>query len=82
MKHYIYILQSEKTGRYYVGSTKDPESRLRKHNKGDVKSTKPYRPWKIIYNKSFDTRNEAEIRERQIKSWKSRDDIERLINKC
>ena len=81
MKHYVYILQSEKTGKYYVGSTSNPESRLIKHNKGDVKSTKPYRPWKIIYINSYSTRREAEFRERQIKSWKSRDDIERLLKK-
>ena len=81
MKHYVYILQSEKTGKYYVGSTSNTESRLIKHNKGDVKSTKPYRPWKIIYINSYSTRREAEFRERQIKSWKSRDDIERLLKK-
>ncbi|MFH1192845.1 MAG: GIY-YIG nuclease family protein [Candidatus Jorgensenbacteria bacterium] len=79
MKHIFYILQSLKSNRYYLGSTEDIEKRLAKHNKGEVKSTKAYRPWKVVYVESFATRQEARRRELQIKSWKKREAIERLI---
>ena len=45
--HYLYILQSEKTGRYYVGVTSDIKRRLREHNSGSVRSTSFYKPWVI-----------------------------------
>ncbi|MDP2918981.1 MAG: GIY-YIG nuclease family protein, partial [Dehalococcoidia bacterium] len=31
---YVYILQSEKSGRYYIGSTGDIPTRLAQHNAG------------------------------------------------
>jgi len=30
--HFVYILQSEKTGKYYVGQTEDVQARLARHN--------------------------------------------------
>jgi len=42
---YFYILKSEKTGKYYVGSTENFENRLKMHNFGKVKSTKNSKPW-------------------------------------
>jgi putative endonuclease len=62
---------SEKNGSYYVGSTKDTDIRLIKHNKGQVSSTKSFRPWKIIYTEEFKSLSGARKRERQIKSWKN-----------
>ena len=47
--HFVYILKSEKNGRLYIGCTNDLRKRLRKHNSGLVRSTKPYLPWEIVY---------------------------------
>ncbi len=68
--YYVYILESEKSGRHYIGSTANLERRLAEHNEGKVKSTKRYRPWKIIYTEEFSTKTEALKRERKIKSYK------------
>ncbi|MCX6757823.1 MAG: GIY-YIG nuclease family protein [Candidatus Nomurabacteria bacterium] len=76
---YIYILNSIKNGRYYVGSCEDINIRLTRHNKGLVKSTKFYIPWKIVYTEEYKTLSEARKREYQIKSWKKRSEIEKLI---
>ncbi len=38
--YFAYILQSEKTSRYYTGSTAELDSRLKKHNNGDTVSTR------------------------------------------
>lgn len=76
---YTYILQSEKNGRYYVGSCNDVNERLKRHNNGSVLSTKGYLPWKVIYTETYQTLSEARKREYQIKSWKKRSAIESLI---
>lgn len=76
---FVYILNSIRTGRYYIGSCIGIQERIKKHNSGIVKSTKHYLPWKLIYQESYQTLSEARKRELQIKNWKSRLAIERLI---
>jgi putative endonuclease len=63
-----YILQSESTGRYYVGSTEDLPNRLSEHNSGEGKSTRSGVPWRVIWTEEFTTRSDAGKRERQIKA--------------
>jgi putative endonuclease len=65
-------LKSKTTSAYYVGRTDDIKDRVDKHNKGEVKSTKPYRPRVLVYAETFTTRKEAVRREKEIKSRKSR----------
>ena len=79
--YHCYILKSVKNSQYYIGSTADKYARLKQHNQGKVKSTMRYIPWKIVYNETFTTLKEARAREKQIKGWKSRSAIERLLNK-
>jgi len=76
---YFYILHSIKNGRYYIGSCQDLEQRIKRHNSGLVKSTKGYLPWELVYNEEFKTLSEARKRESQVKGWKKRLAIERLI---
>ena len=79
MQHYVYILYSTSRDRYYVGSASDIEQRLMRHNAGATPSTKPGRPWKLVYSEDFTTRSDALKREMQIKRQKSRIYIEQLI---
>ena len=65
---YIYILYSESTRRYYVGSTEDVEKRVLQHNAGKSISTRAGIPWKSIHTERFTTRSEAMLQERKIKS--------------
>ena len=74
----MYILQSS-IGSYYIGATNNIYERVNQHNKGRVKSTKSYRPWKLIYNESYSTLSEARKREVKVKGWKSRKAIEKLL---
>ena len=78
---YVYILQSLICGRYYIGSCDNIENRFKQHNDGKVKSTKAFKPWKLVYQEKFKTRENAIVREYQLKSWKSRDALEKLIKK-
>ena len=56
-----------------------PSIRLIKHNKGDVKSTRHGRPWKIIYVEEYDSYISARRREKQIKSWHGGNALKKLI---
>ncbi|MGK9477120.1 GIY-YIG nuclease family protein [Melioribacter sp. OK-6-Me] len=78
---YVYILRSEVTEKYYIGHTANYEKRLKDHNRGKVRSTKPFVPWKIVYLEEYNSKSEAFKREMQIKSYKSGEAFRRLINK-
>jgi putative endonuclease len=77
--YYVYILESEPNKRYYVGATRNVEKRLNKHNRKEVLSTKSFVPWALKYQEKFSSLSLARKREQQIKNWKSRLAIERLI---
>ncbi|NQV88317.1 MAG: GIY-YIG nuclease family protein [Parcubacteria group bacterium] len=79
--NFLYILQSLKDNRYYVGITSNLENRLSIHNNGYVRSTKNRIPFKIVYSESFKTRAEARAREKHFKSYKgSREKLSILEN--
>ena len=78
--YYLYILQSDTTGRYYIGQTQDVPERLAYHNANYSKSLKNRGPWRLVYTEPFQTRSEAMTRECQIKSWKDRRMIEKLLS--
>jgi|AVFP01.1.fsa_nt_gi putative endonuclease len=65
---FVYILYSQKFERFYVGITSDLDSRLKAHNSGHVKSTKPYIPWVYVYTEEKSDRMEARQREKYLKS--------------
>jgi putative endonuclease len=76
-----YIIQSQKSERYYIGHTQDMIIRLAYHNGGKVKATKNKGPWVLVYQEEYETKLEANRRELDIKSKKSRRYIESLVNK-
>jgi putative endonuclease len=80
MKYYTYILFSEELNKYYVGSTGDEiQERLRRHNSNHKGFTGGIGDWKIKYFEIFDELPKTRKRELQIKKWKSRIMIEKLI---
>jgi putative endonuclease len=68
MPFYTYILISEITGRRYFGSCEDIEKRLKYHNAGKVRSTKAYRPYRVLYYETFESKSDALKREKFFKS--------------
>ena len=65
---YNYILQSKRNKNLYVGCTVDLRKRLKEHNQGLNKSTKTYRPWKLIYNEACLNEDDAKRRENYLKT--------------
>jgi putative endonuclease len=74
---YCYVLRSEKTGRRYVGSCRDLDNRVRRHNAGESKATKQGVPWVLIRSERFSSRSEAAQRERYYKTGRGRDELDR-----
>ncbi|GGD56413.1 hypothetical protein GCM10011361_23700 [Muriicola marianensis] len=75
MKYFVYVLKSLNFDRNYVGFTRNPVRRLKQHNGGKNKSTKPYLPWELILCEEFDTKEEAIKREKFLKTCKGREYI-------
>jgi len=75
MKYFVYILQSQKDHKYYIGQTSDIERRVAEHNRGKVKSTKHRSPFKIIYFDELDSRIDAIRLEKYYKSYKNTKDL-------
>ena len=78
--YYTYILQSQKDLSFYIGSSKDPEKRLIKHNKPHKGYTARKQPWKLVYTEKYDTKTKALKREKFLKAQKSKVLIENLIS--
>ena len=82
MTFYTYILYSAKLDKYYIGSTSNLEERLRKHNSNHKGFTGNTGDWEMKWFEEHVTREDALKRERQIKGWKSRKIIEKMIDSC
>ncbi len=78
--YYLYILLSHIKETYYVGSSDDPERRVRYHNSVRIGYTQRHRPWKLVFSAGFETKEEALKAERKVKSWKSKKMIRLLIS--
>ena len=81
MKYHFYIIYSLSIDKFYIGHTADLEDRISKHNSNHKGFTGKANDWELVYSESYDSKTEAYARERQVKKWKSRRNIEALIKK-
>ena len=75
--YYVYAIQSESSSKIYIGHTKDPVERLKRHNlelpsKSKSFTKKNRGPWKLIYKEKYLTRKEAIKREKKLKTYQGR----------
>jgi putative endonuclease len=77
--YFVYVLKSHVDGRLYKGMTKNIETRIYEHNTGKNKSTRPYRPWILVYSKEFETREEARKHEKWLKSGIGREFLKSIL---
>ena len=66
--YYVYLLQSERDSKFYVGYTCDLKNRLKMHNKGCVESTRSRRPVKLVYYEACLDKQDALYREKYLKT--------------
>jgi len=75
----VYAIESKVDKRIYVGLTKNLENRIKEHNAGRTKSTKGYRPWKLVFWQNFNNRKEARKQEKYFKSGSGKEKLKELI---
>ncbi|MFC2114465.1 GIY-YIG nuclease family protein [Bacteroidota bacterium] len=73
------MMESQIDKRLYKGMTVNLDNRLFEHNSGKNKSTKAFRPWKLVYFEKFETRFEARNREKYLKSGIGREFIKDIL---
>jgi len=84
MKYFVYILQSLKDKKFYIGYTNNLQKRLVYHNRGANRSTRNRVPFKLVYFEEYSIKSDATKREYFLKSTKGfrekKKIIENLIN--
>lgn len=80
MEPVVYILQSLKNNRYYIGSTNNFERRYAEHSNGLVKATKNILPLKLVFKQEFADIKIARKIEYRLKKKKSKVIIEKIIS--
>ena len=78
---YVYAIASCVRQYIYVGLTSNVEKRCVQHNNGENKSTKAYKPFKLILKEEFQTRPEARMREKYLKTGIGKEYIRSLVNR-
>jgi putative endonuclease len=78
---WLYILHNQLTRRYYIGSTINLKRRLQQHKSGNTRTTRLLGTKELFYKEEYKTIEEARLREKQIKSYKSKIFIESLRDK-
>lgn len=68
MFFYVYVLASQVNNALYIGSTRNLVHRVKEHNLGLVRSTKPYKPWRLIYYEACLNEQDAKRREHYLKT--------------
>lgn len=70
--YYVYVLQSLRDKKLYVGKTDNFKNRFSEHKKGKVPSTKDRRPLRFLYCEVCNNIKDATHREIYLKtSWES-----------
>ncbi|MHA7128104.1 GIY-YIG nuclease family protein [Algoriphagus namhaensis] len=66
MEFKVYILYSERLGKFYVGQTSELTKRIDRHNEGRERYTRAGIPWVLVYSES------CRVLEKKIKNLRSK----------
>ena len=75
---YVYILKSSR-GKFYIGSTKNLEQRLRHHKGGYTPSTKRLGEITLVFSQEYSSLKKAREIEVRLKKLKRKDYITKVI---
>lgn len=80
-KYYVYILLSLSDHGFYIGFSNNLKSRLEKHTKGEILSTRSRRPFKLIHYEFFTNKEDALAREEYLKSGYGRKNLKEMLKR-
>ena len=69
-EYFVYIIKS-KSGKKYIGQTKNLQDRLNRHNSDRSAYTKSKGPWKLVISVKVNSRSEAVRLEAKLKKMKN-----------
>ncbi|MCA9372161.1 GIY-YIG nuclease family protein [Candidatus Woesebacteria bacterium] len=70
--YYVYILHNKFKDYIYIGYSTNLKQRIKQHNNGFSKSTKPYLPLELIHYEAYRNMKDAKRREEYLKTNKGR----------
>lgn len=76
---YVYVLQSLKDKKYYIGFSTDLRRRIKDHNSGGTKSTKSRRPFRLLYYEAHHSEKDARRREIYFKTEKGKSSLRQML---
>ncbi len=79
-KFYVYILLA-KDNRFYIGFSNNLKRRLQQHARGEVAATRNRRPLKLIHYEYFINKQDAEAREKFLKSGYGHQQLNSILKK-
>ena len=77
--YYVYVLQSIKDNKLYIGHTNDLKRRIKEHNSGFTLSTRYRKPFKLIYYESYVNLNDALEKEKFLKTGWGKNYLKRTL---
>ena len=77
--YFVYVLQSLKDKKLYVGYTNNIQRRFREHNNGRIVITKNRRPFKLVYLEGYLNQQDATFREKFFKTGWGRTHLKKVL---
>lgn len=77
--YYVYVLKSKKDNKLYIGYSANLKQRLTEHQKGFVASTKPRRPFELIFYEAYKAMKDAKRREIYFKTSKGKNSLKTML---
>ncbi len=77
--YFVYVLYSLKDNKFYIGFTANIEKRVEQHERGKTFSTKPRRPFELLYYEAHISKEDALRREAYFKSTKGRTTLRQVL---
>lgn len=81
--YHVYAIYNKVSDKIYIGQTKDLDQRMIYHNTKEFKNSYTSRiagEWKLIYKEGLPDRSSALRREKELKSFRGREFIRKLLS--
>lgn len=80
--YYTYVLYSKILDKFYIGYSQNLRKRLVGHKRGNVTTTSKMPDWKLTYYEVCSSKQDAIIREKQLKTGFGRAYLRRRLRHC